>query len=52
MYLLRPPNKNEDYRLDRLLVKKAAQGVRVCIVVYKNVELAVGINRYEAFVLT
>eukprot|EP01134_Creolimax_fragrantissima_P007801 CFRG7801T1 len=31
-------------RLDNILAKKAAEGVKICIIMYKNVELAVGIN--------
>lgn len=35
LYLRRPPSKNEDYRLDRLLKAAAERGVRVNIMVYK-----------------
>ncbi|KAM0793016.1 hypothetical protein ACM66B_000508 [Microbotryomycetes sp. NB124-2] len=37
LHLRRPPAMHEDYRLDRLLLRKAQQGVRVLIVVYKEV---------------
>lgn len=37
MYLRRPPHLFEDYRFDRLLKRKALQGVRIFIVVYKEV---------------
>lgn len=38
LYLRRPPAKNEQYRLDRMLQAAAQRGVRVNIVVYKEVE--------------
>ncbi|GAA5895994.1 hypothetical protein JCM5296_003164 [Sporobolomyces johnsonii] len=37
LYLRRPPTEHEDYRLDRLLLRKAEQGVKIYIVVYKEV---------------
>lgn len=37
LYLRRPPAQYEDYRLDRLLLKKAKEGVQVRIIVYKEV---------------
>ncbi|GAA5985829.1 hypothetical protein JCM5350_006905 [Sporobolomyces pararoseus] len=37
LYLRRPPAKHEDYRLDRLLKRKAEQGVKVYIMIYKEV---------------
>ncbi|EXX54735.1 uncharacterized protein OCT59_028117 [Rhizophagus irregularis] len=37
LYLRRPPAKNEEYRLDRLLKKKAEEGVKIYVVVYKEV---------------
>ncbi|KAH8927543.1 phospholipase D/nuclease [Atractiella rhizophila] len=37
LYLRRPPEKHEDYRLDRILKRKAEQGVKVYIIVYKEV---------------
>ncbi|RIA88621.1 hypothetical protein C1645_739257 [Glomus cerebriforme] len=37
LYLRRPPAKNEQYRLDRLLKKKAEEGVKIYVVVYKEV---------------
>jgi hypothetical protein len=33
----RPPAQNEEWRLDRLLQRKAEQGVRIYVVVYKEV---------------
>ncbi|KAH8696724.1 hypothetical protein BGW36DRAFT_428716 [Talaromyces proteolyticus] len=40
LYLRRPPAKNERYRLDRMLQAAAQRGVRVNIIVYKEVEKA------------
>ncbi|KAE8226465.1 hypothetical protein CF319_g941 [Tilletia indica] len=37
LYLRRPPSKYEEYRIDRLLKRKAEQGVKIYIVVYKEV---------------
>ncbi|GAA5853479.1 hypothetical protein JCM8547_002472 [Rhodosporidiobolus lusitaniae] len=37
LFLRRPPAKHEDFRLDRLLLRKAQQGVKIFIVVYKEV---------------
>ncbi|GAA5927466.1 uncharacterized protein JCM15063_005909 [Sporobolomyces koalae] len=37
LYLRRPPHKNEKWRLDRLLQRKAREGVQVFVIVYKEV---------------
>lgn len=37
LYLRRPPMKNEQYRIDRMLQAAAQRGVRVNIIVYKEV---------------
>lgn len=37
LYLRRPPAYYPEWRLDRLLLKKAEEGVKVYIVVYKEV---------------
>jgi len=37
LYLRRPPGQFQDWRLDRLLLKKATQGIRVHIIVYQEV---------------
>ena len=42
-YLRRPPYENEEWRLDRLLLRKAKEGVRIYIVLYKEVEAALTI---------
>ncbi|KAL8767625.1 MAG: hypothetical protein Q9194_005928 [Teloschistes cf. exilis] len=40
LYLRRPPMKNEQYRIDRLLQAAAQRGVKVNIIVYKEVTQA------------
>ncbi|KAL1961112.1 hypothetical protein VTO42DRAFT_3057 [Malbranchea cinnamomea] len=40
LYLRRPPSKNEQYRLDRMLQAAAQRGVKVNIIVYKEVTQA------------
>lgn len=40
LYLRRPPAKNEHYRIDRMLQAAAQRGVRVNIIVYKEVTQA------------
>jgi hypothetical protein len=42
--LRRPAEENENYRLDRLLERKARQGVMIYIVIYKEIELALPLN--------
>lgn len=37
LYLRRPPMKNEQYRVDRMLQAAAQRGVHVNIIVYKEV---------------
>ncbi|GAA5971879.1 hypothetical protein JCM11641_001553 [Rhodosporidiobolus odoratus] len=37
LYLRRPPIENEKWRLDRLLQRKAREGVQVFVIVYKEV---------------
>jgi phosphatidylserine/phosphatidylglycerophosphate/cardiolipin synthase-like enzyme len=39
-YLRRPPAANEDWRLDRLLLRKAQAGVKVYVVVYNAIPFA------------
>ena len=38
LYLRRPPSRNEKYRLDRMLKAAAERGVKVNVMVYKEVE--------------
>lgn len=37
LYLRRPPAQFEEYRLDRLLLRKAEEGVQIRVIVYKEV---------------
>ncbi|KAL6451092.1 SPO14 Phospholipase D1 [Candida maltosa Xu316] len=37
LYLRRPANGNQQYRLDRLLQRKASEGVKIFVVIYRNV---------------
>lgn len=41
---LKRPATDTYWRLDQILKRKAEQGVKVCILLYKEVELALGIN--------
>ncbi|XP_062993434.1 phospholipase D2 [Elgaria multicarinata webbii] len=43
IYLKRPA-RSDEWRLDLILKHKAEQGVRVCVLLFKEVELALGIN--------
>lgn len=43
VFLKRPATSNY-WRLDEILKRKAEQGVKVCVLLYKEVELALGIN--------
>jgi len=44
LYLRRPPGANQEFRLDILLKRKAEQGVKVRIVVYKELASALTLN--------
>lgn len=37
LYLRRPANGNQQFRIDRLLQRKAQQGVKIFVIVYRNV---------------
>ena len=37
LYLRRPANGNQQYRIDRLLQKKAREGVKIFVIIYRNV---------------
>uniref|UniRef100_A0A8C2K510 phospholipase D n=1 Tax=Cyprinus carpio TaxID=7962 RepID=A0A8C2K510_CYPCA len=41
---LKRPATGTYWRLDKILKRKAEQGVKVCVLLYKEVELALGIN--------
>uniref|UniRef100_A0A665WFL3 Phospholipase n=1 Tax=Echeneis naucrates TaxID=173247 RepID=A0A665WFL3_ECHNA len=43
VFLKRPATDNY-WRLDEILKRKAEQGVKICVLLYKEVELALGIN--------
>lgn len=44
LYLRRPPSKNEGWRLDRVLQRAAQRGVKVNIIVYKEVTQALTLS--------
>ncbi|KAB8077009.1 hypothetical protein BDV29DRAFT_70759 [Aspergillus leporis] len=47
LYLRRPPTKNEQYRLDRMLHAAAQRGVKVNIIVYKEVTQALTLSSHH-----
>ncbi|KAK0644509.1 hypothetical protein B0T16DRAFT_197818 [Cercophora newfieldiana] len=52
LYMRRPACISQKWRLDRLLQKKAEQGVKIFVIVYRNVEAAVPIDsEYTKFSL-
>ncbi|EEQ41781.1 hypothetical protein CLUG_05909 [Clavispora lusitaniae ATCC 42720] len=44
LYLRRPANGNQQFRIDRLLQRKAQQGVKVFVIVYRNVGTTIPID--------
>lgn len=44
LFLRRPPHYYEDWRLDKILQRKAREGVKIYIIVYKEVEQAISCN--------
>lgn len=44
LYMRRPPCISQRWRLDRLLQQKASEGVKIFIIVYRNVEAAIPID--------
>ncbi|KAM0251134.1 hypothetical protein ACHAQJ_008304 [Trichoderma viride] len=44
LYLRRPPSRNEQYRLDAMLLAAAERGVKVNVIVYKEVEAALTLD--------
>ncbi|KAJ2076688.1 hypothetical protein H4R24_005560 [Coemansia sp. RSA 988] len=44
LHLRRPPSQHEEYRLDRLLKRKAEEGVKIYVYVYKEVTVSLTIN--------
>ncbi|THH27911.1 hypothetical protein EUX98_g6279 [Antrodiella citrinella] len=52
LYLRRPPAANPEWRLDRILKRKAEQGVKVYVVVYKEVTQTMSMSsKHTKFVL-
>ncbi|OTA04507.1 phospholipase D [Trichoderma parareesei] len=44
LFLRRPPHQKQEYRLDQVLKRKAEQGVKIFVIVYKEVEAALTCN--------
>lgn len=44
LYLRRPPEGNQQWRLDRILKRKAEQGVKIFVIVYRNVGQTIPID--------
>ncbi|KIV96479.1 hypothetical protein, variant 1 [Exophiala mesophila] len=52
LYMRRPPAISQKWRLDRLLKRKAEQGVKIFVIVYRNIESAIPIDsQYTKFSL-
>lgn len=52
LYMRRPPAISQKWRLDRLLKRKAEEGVKIFVIVYRNIESAVPIDsQYTKFSL-
>ncbi|KAG8962140.1 hypothetical protein FRC03_004555 [Tulasnella sp. 419] len=47
LYLKRPPADYQEYRLDRLLKRKAEQGVKVYVIVYKEVTQTMNMSSHH-----
>uniref|UniRef100_A0A1I8MGT7 Phospholipase n=1 Tax=Musca domestica TaxID=7370 RepID=A0A1I8MGT7_MUSDO len=46
IYMKRPVINGDYWRLDKILLRKAQEGVKVFVMLYKEVEMALGINSY------
>ncbi|KAL1132098.1 hypothetical protein AAG570_010056 [Ranatra chinensis] len=46
IHLKRPILEGDKWRLDKILQRKAAEGVKIFLLLYKEVELALGINSF------
>ncbi|XP_043191252.1 phospholipase D1-like isoform X2 [Amphibalanus amphitrite] len=46
IFLKRPALDSQYWRLDQILLRKAKQGVKVYVMLYKEVEMALGINSF------
>ena len=52
LYMRRPPAISQKWRLDRLLKKKAEEGVKIFVIMYRNIESAIPIDsEYSKFSL-
>ena len=52
LYLRRPPAISQKWRLDRLLQRKAQQGVKIFVIMYRNINTAIPIDsEYSKFSL-
>ncbi|XP_026470062.1 phospholipase D1-like [Ctenocephalides felis] len=46
IYMKRPALSGDYWRLDKILKRKSKQGVKIFVLLYKEVEMALGINSY------
>ncbi|XP_067627358.1 phospholipase D1-like [Eurosta solidaginis] len=46
IYMKRPAVDGDYWRLDKILHRRASQGIKVFVLLYKEVEMALGINSY------
>ncbi|XP_018311702.1 phospholipase D1 isoform X2 [Mycetomoellerius zeteki] len=46
IHMKRPMSNGDYWRLDKILQRKAIQGVKIFILIYKEIEVALGINSY------
>lgn len=46
LYLRRPPEGNQKWRLDRILKRRAEAGVKIYVVVYRNIEISIPIDSF------
>lgn len=44
LFMRRPPHEKQEYRLDQILKRKADEGVKIFVIVYKEVEAALTCN--------
>ncbi|KIW74918.1 hypothetical protein Z517_11689 [Fonsecaea pedrosoi CBS 271.37] len=52
LYMRRPPAISQKWRLDRLLKRKAEEGVKIFVIVYRNIDAAIPIDsQYTKFSL-
>lgn len=46
LYLRRPPEGNQKWRIDRVLKRKAEQGVKIFVIVYRNYDFTIPIDSF------